>query len=127
MSERFVLETDACDVGTSAVLLQMGEDDLLHPVAYFSYKFKVYERKYSTIEKEALSLVKAVKHFEVYLSPSPHVICVYTDHNPLVFLNRMCQSNRRLLAWSLILQEYNLEIKHIKGKDNICADALSRC
>ena len=51
---------------------------------------------------------------------------VFTDHNPLVFINRMKNNNQRLLRWSLALQEYNLEIKHIKGKENIMADALSR-
>ena len=51
---------------------------------------------------------------------------VYTDHNPLVFLNRMRNKNRRLLNWSLLLQEYDLEIRHIKGKDNIVADCLYR-
>jgi hypothetical protein len=26
----------------------------------------------------------------------------------------------------LLLQEYNLDIRHIRGKDNVIADALSR-
>ena len=32
----------------------------------------------------------------------------------------------RNITWSLVLQEYNMEIEHIKGKENIMADALSR-
>ena len=34
--------------------------------------------------------------------------------------------HRRLLNWSLILQEYNLQIEHVKGKDKICVDPLLR-
>ena len=29
------------------------------------------------------------------------------------------------MRWCLMLQEYNIDIKHIKGKDNIIADTLS--
>ena len=38
----------------------------------------------------------------------------------------MKNKNQRFVRWSLILQEYNLDIKHIKGKDNVMADALSK-
>ena len=51
---------------------------------------------------------------------------MYTDHNPLVCINRMKDKNQRLLRWSLALQEYNLKICHIRGKDNVTADALSQ-
>ena len=58
----------------------------------------------------------ALQHFEVYV--------VYSDHNPLVFLHKLKDKNQRLLRWSLILQEYVLDIRHIKGKDNVIADYL---
>ena len=81
---------------------------------------------YSTIEKEALALVWAVQYFDVYLSSASVPITVYTDHNPLVFIDRMRTSNQRIMRWSLILQPYSLKIVHIKGIDNVIADALSR-
>ena len=54
-------------------------------------------------------------------------IKVYTDHNPLTFLKTMKNKNQRLVRWNLALQEYNLEIQHIPGSENVVADALSRC
>ena len=51
---------------------------------------------------------------------------VYTDHNPLVFLHRVYDQNRRLMRWALIVQGYSLVIRHKKGSENMCADALSR-
>ena len=45
---------------------------------------------------------------------------------PLVLLNKMRHANQRLTRWCLQLQEYNLEIRHIKGRDNVVADALLR-
>ena len=38
------------------------------------------------IEKECLSLILALQHFEVYITPSSLPIIVFSDHNPLVFL-----------------------------------------
>ena len=55
-----------------------------------------------------------------------HPILVFTDHNPLTFIHKMRNKNQRLTRWSLMLQEYDVIIRHIKGKDNVIADALSR-
>ena len=125
----FTLAIDASDEAAGAVLLQKGVegDDVEHPVAYFSRKFDKHQKNYFTVEKELLALVLALQHFEVYVSSGEEPLLVYTDHNPLVFLHKMKTKNRRLLAWSLFLQEYTLEIKHIRGKDNVLADSLSRC
>jgi len=124
----FSIAVDASDDAAGAVLLQAGDcDDIEHPICYFSKKFNVHQKNYSTIEKELLALILALQHFEVYICTGQKPLNVYTDHNPLVFLSRMKNKNRRLLNWSLILQEFDLVIKHIKGKDNVIADCLSRC
>ena len=124
-SRPFILAVDASDLGGGAVLLQCDEHGIEHPVGYYSKKFNSHQRNYSTVEKELLALVLALQHFEVYLC-SGIPVSVYTDHNPLTFLSKMKNKNRRLLSWSLVLQEYNLDIKHIRGVDNVIADALSR-
>ena len=82
-------------------------------------------KKYFTIEKEALALRLALQHFDVYLSTTVFPITVFTNHNPLIFADKMKNSNQRLLQWSLLFQEYNFKIHHIRGKDNVIADALS--
>ena len=123
----FKLAVDASDVAAGAVLLQEGKDGIDHPVGYFSKKFNSSQKNYSTIEKECLALILAIQNFEVYVSSIGKPIIVFSDHNPLSFINKLKCKNQRLLRWSLFLQEYNLEINHIKGKDNIIADCLSRC
>lgn len=116
---------DASDFGQGAVLMQEKGGERF-PVAYYSKKFDKHQQNYSTIEKECLSMLNALKHFEVYLSSSKNSIRVFTDHNPLVFIENMKFKNRRLLAWSLTLQEFDITVSHVKGKDNIIADAFSR-
>ena len=122
----FKLATDASDNGVGAILLQTDVDGIDHPVSYFSKRFNPHQKNYSTIEKETLALLLALQHFDVYLGTTMFPITVLTDHNPLVFLSRMKNKNQRLVRWTLFLQGYNLDIKHIKGKDNIFPDALSR-
>lgn len=122
----FKLEVGASTVGAGAVLLQDGEDGTDHPVAYFSSKFNRHQINYSTIEKEALALLLALQHFEVYVGSTPLPVVVFTDHNPLVFLSRMFNHNQRLMRWALVVQDFNLDIRHKKGSENVLADALSR-
>lgn len=124
--KHFKLAVDASDIGAGAVLLQEDNNGVDHPVCYFSKKFNKHQKNYSTIEKECLALVLAIQHFEVYLTSSKKPIVVFSDHNPLKFLHKLKDKNQRLLRWSLMLQEYDLEIRHVKGKDNIIPDALSR-
>ena len=124
-SKPFELSIDASDTGVGAVLHQ-NIKGISHPVSYYSKKFNEAQRRYSTVEKETLSLVLALNHFEIYLNSSPSPIKVFTDHNPLVFLNKFKNKNRRLMNWSVILQEWNLDIHHIPGRKNIVPDALSR-
>ena len=112
--------------GIGAVLLQEDNNGIDHQVCYFSKKFNKHQKNYSTIEKECLALILAIQQFEVYLTSSTSPIVVFSDHNPLSFLHKLKNKNQRLLRWSLLLQEFNLDIRNIKGKDNIILDALSR-
>ena len=116
---------DASDLGVGAVLLQEN-DGVDKPIAYFSKKLNGSQMKYSTVEKELLSLILALKHFETYISAGPGPLKVFTDHNPLKFINKFKNQNKRLMNWSLFLQDVNIIIEHVKGKDNVIADCLSR-
>ena len=123
-NKSFSLQIDACDVGAGGVLLQES-NGLLHPVSYTSNKFAKHQLSYSTIEKELLALILAVRKFDYYIHNAV-VTDVFTDHQPLRFLEQNRGTNQRLLRWSLLLQQYNLKIHHIKGVENRIADALSR-
>ena len=98
----FKVAVDASDVGAGSVLLQEDDNGVDHPVFL------------------------ALQHFQVYLSSANAPIVVFSDHNPLTFIHKMKDKNQRLLRWSLMLQEHNLDIRHIKGRDNIIPDTLSR-
>ena len=69
--------------------MQVDENGVDHPVSYFSKKFNKHQKNYSTIEKECLSLILALQHFEVYLTSSPSPIVVFSDRNPSIFIHKM--------------------------------------
>jgi len=119
----FFLFIDASNVAVSAILMQVGDDGLYHPVSYYSHKLNAAQKNYSTVERESLALILAARSFRIYLSG--HVI-VYSDHEPLSFIGKMATKNSRLLRWSLELAAYDITVCHIKGRANFFADFLSR-
>ena len=100
--KEFKLAVAASDVGAGSVLLQEDDNGVDFPVCYCSKKFNKHQRNNSTIEKDCLSLILALQHFEVYLASSVAPIVIFTDHNPLTFIHKMKNKNQRLLRWSLM-------------------------
>jgi hypothetical protein len=119
----FVLRTDACDRGLGAVLLQE-YDGTLFPVAYSSRKLLSAERNYSVSEKECLAIVFGISKFQRYLYGRKFIL--ETDHQPLAYLAQAKLTNGRLMRWSLFLQQYQVQVRYIKGDQNVGADCLSR-
>ena len=123
-SKPFVVQVDASERGLGAILCQKDDHGDEHPIVFCSRKLLDRERTLATTEKECLGLVWAIQLLRPYLFGYPFV--VETDHNALVWLYKVKDTNQKLLRWSLILQQYNFTVKHKRGKDNANADALSR-
>ena len=50
-------------------------------------------------------------------------IVVHTDHLNLLYKKL---ASARLIRWRMILEEFGPTFEHIKGENNVVADALSR-
>ena len=81
----FYLQTDASNVALGAELYQEDDDKEHQTIAFASRSLLAAERKYTTTEKELLSIVFAVGKFRTYILGNRTII--RTDHKALSFLN----------------------------------------
>lgn len=119
----FILRTDASDCAIAAELTQT-KNGVEIPISFVSRSLRKHERNYTITEKEMAAVVFAVMKLKFYLTGNRFT--VETDHGALEHLMKTRFANGRIYRWTLLLQEFNFDIKHIPGKRNIVADSLSR-
>jgi len=124
-----VITTDASDVGVGAVLMHRFPDGSERPIAYASRVLSEVERRYASIDKEALAIIFAVGKFQQYILGRHFT--VKTDHRPLerlfgskTELPKLAAS--RLNRWATTLSMYDYDIQYHSGGSNAPADVLSR-
>ena len=116
------LHTDACKYGLGGYLFQVIEG-IERPISFFSRSLRGAELNWSTIEQECFGIICAVREFDHLLRCRPFTI--RTDHANLVLMN--LSQAKKVIRWKMELMEYDFEIEHIAGVDNIVADVISRC
>jgi hypothetical protein len=126
MDKQFELEVDASGYAIGAVLMQRQEDGKRHPVGFYSATLNDAERNYDIYDLELLAVVKSLENWRTYLAGSPHKVVVFTDHMNLQYWQDPHKISRRVARQVLRLAEYDIELRHIPGKTNGRADALSR-
>lgn len=122
-SKPFILTTDASKFACGAVLSQL-IDGIERPIAFASKPFTQGEVNKITKEQELIAIHWGVKHFYPYLYGT--FFTIKSDHKSLIYLFSLKDPSSRLTRIRLDLEEHNFVIEHIKGKDNVVADALSR-
>lgn len=123
-NKRFFIQCDASSTGIGSVLFQRDENNLEHPIYYFSQKLSKTQRNYSVTELECFAAVVSVQKFRPYVEGLPFTII--TDHASLKWLMSQKDLTGRLARWSLKLQGFDFEIEFRKGNQNIVPDSLSR-
>ena len=93
-------------------------------VYYESRKLNEHEVNYVTHDLELAAIVHALKMWRHYLLGMKFVLM--TDHCGLRYMFDQPKLNAIQARWMALLSEFDFEIKHIKGKENRVADALSR-
>ncbi len=116
--------TDASAEGMGAILKQTQTDGTDKPVAYFSKKFNMAQKKKKAIYLECIAIKEALKYWQYWLLGNKFT--VYTDHKPLENLKIKARTDEELGDLANFLSQFNFEIKYNPGKNNEEADCLSR-
>ena len=114
-SKPFHIHTDASKVQLGAVI---SEDD--RPIAFYSKKLTDTQTRYSTTERELLSIVEVLKEFRNILLGQELII--HMDHKNLTYSNF---TTEKVMRWRLFIEEYSPNLQYIQGESNVVADALS--
>lgn len=125
MEAEWTLRVDASDVACGAVLLQriqLHGQWQLQPIAFVSHKFSAEATRWSVLEKELYGLVFALQKLDYYLRLKHFV--AETDHSNILYMQQSLIP--KLVRWKLFIQSYLMTVRHIPGKCNVIADALSR-
>jgi len=115
------LYTDASQYGIGASLVQV-VDGKEQVVSLMSRTLNKTQCNWSTIEKECFAIVEAFRKFE-YLIRDVHFI-LHTDHANLVHIKDT--GSPKVIAWKMMIQEFDFECEYIQGPKNGIADVLSR-
>jgi RNase H-like domain found in reverse transcriptase len=110
------IHTDASKLQLGACISQGGK-----PVAFYSRKLNPAQTRYTTTERELLSIVETLKEFRNILLGQR--IKVHTDNENLTYKTF---NSDRVMRWRLYIEEYSPDHTYINGSHNIVADALSR-
>lgn len=122
----FILSIDASLDGLGAVLSQVSQgESKARPIAFASKTLSVSQRKYPAYRLEFMALKWSVcEKFSHWLKG--HSFTVWTDNNPLTYLLTKPKLDACELRWVSKLASYSFDLKHLPGKRNVVADALSR-
>jgi hypothetical protein len=115
------VRTDASDYGIGWYIFQIDQQKELS-IRFISKALHKAQLNWPTFEKEAYAIFYTVTKFDFLLRDVRFVF--ETDHKNLTFL-KTAQS-AKVRRWQLALQEFDFEYIHIKGEDNVVADAFSR-
>lgn len=102
------------------MLMQEGK-----PIAYLSKALANRHLGLSTYENELMAVIMVVQKWRYYLLGHKFVIKI--DHEALKHLMEQKLTTLLQHKWLSKLLGYDYYVVYKKGKDNLAADALSRC
>jgi len=104
-----VVETDASDIVSAAVLSQYDDEGTLHPVAFFSKKHSPTECNYEIFDKELMAIVRAVKEWRTELQSVENPISVLMDHKNLEYFITTKLLNRQPDSITLCTRPFGIQ------------------
>ena len=123
------IDCDASSYGLGACLSHVDQNGVDRPIEFISRTLSPTERRYSQIDREALSIVWSVKRFHRYVYARPFELL--TDHQPLEYIYATNKGipemgTSRVQRWAVTLSTYQFSIRYRPTKKHSNADVCSR-
>ena len=129
-SDQLIITHDGSTIGIGSVLfLKRGVNLLIG--AFFSAKLKDHQSRWYPCEIEALSIASSIHHFGPYIRESLSKTQILTDNRPCIqawerMKRGMFSTSARVASYMSTLAEYNVDVQHISGSQNLPSDFQSR-
>lgn len=120
----YYLQTDSSGIGMAGVLYQEDERGVQMVLGFHSKTLKGAQINWTVTEQEFYAVICCLEKFETYLRGSK--VIIKTDHKALIFVKNWRLYNARVTRWINYLEQFDYEVQHIKGSENVVADVLSR-
>ncbi|GFT66054.1 retrovirus-related Pol polyprotein from transposon 297 [Trichonephila clavipes] len=104
--------------------MQKQDDGELHPISYYSRTLTAAESRYPANKLELLAIHNSVKYFREFLYERKFTIL--SDHMNFKYHTDLQNPANIIARWLMDLSEYEFEFQHVKGKNNLLADYISR-
>jgi len=91
---QFRLETDVSGYATGAILSQLCDDRMWHPIGFMSKSLNLAERNYAVYDKELLSIIHGLEEWRHILEGTKHTIEILNDHRNLTYFRTAQNLNR---------------------------------
>ena len=125
-SKKVFARSDSSVLGVACVIFQLvpNQQGEMKPkaVAYASRRYSPTEFKWVLNEKEAYSIKFIFEKFGDILQG--HEVECQTDHRNSLWIQQ--SKSPKVIRWRLFLNKWAHTITHLPGRENVCADGLSR-
>ena len=125
-SLKWCVRADSSSEACGAVLFQEYIDPdgkiIPQPIAFASHKYSGAACKWDIHKQEAYALYFACLKFSYYLRGKEFLL--ETDHRNLLWME--ASVSPIVVRWRVLIQSFKFMLRHIKGKDNVFADWLTR-
>ena len=119
------MTVDTSPIGIGWVINQDDEEQHRYAIRFGAKILNDRQRNYAQVKRELWGLLAALKTDRDYLIGAD--VVVETDCLPLIEMIASCTTpDIAMLRWIVYIKTMNLELRHIKGKENPIANMLSK-
>ena len=106
------IETDSSDYMNAGVLLEIGEDGVLHPITYFLRRMVPVDYHYKIYDKELLVIIWCFEEWRLELEGTSLPVKVLINHKSLEYFISIKKLTLRQVRWVEFLSEFNFVISY---------------